>query len=444
MKRFLTFLLGLALLAPAILRADIAQNATRLTVAGLDVIVYPTGKDVVTIRGAFPAGDAFSGEGNIAIPTLCGMLLDAGTTRQNKFAIADQLDSVGASIEFSVGTQSVSVSAKCLAKDVALVISLIAEQLRTPAFSSEEFAKARTQFTGMLHRQMESTDARADEAFKQAIYAPGHPNRGNTSEEFLAAVETATLDEVKAFHAKYYGPAHFTLVLVGDIDRALAEKEIARAFNGWTGGVDFIKQAPLPVTDRKHEGTVFMNDKTSVSVMLGQATTLRYGDPDYFALQTATAILGSGFTSRLLGQVRDVEGLTYGIYSTLANDALTTGDWFIYATFAPSKINAGIESTRRHLRHWYDEGVTEKEFADRKTNLVGVYQVSLATTDGLAGALMQTVQRGKPLTWLDEYPKTIEALTLAQVNGAIKKHLKPDSMLLIQAGTVPGLAPVAK
>ena len=119
--------------------AQIAAKAVRTKVAGIDVIAYPTGvKNVVTIRGSFPGGDSLAGAENPAVPTLTGMLLDKGTTKNDRFAIAAQLERVGATINFSVGNHMVDVSAKCLKKDVGLVIGLIAEQLRTPALSAEQ------------------------------------------------------------------------------------------------------------------------------------------------------------------------------------------------------------------------------------------------------------------------------------------------------------------
>jgi zinc protease len=152
MKRFFLFLVPCAFALtsfaastppplPATAKLDdaggIAARVVRSRIAGVDVIAYPSGvKDVVTFRGSLPAGDAFAADDNAAIPTLVGMMLDKGTTRADKFAIAEQLERVGATIRFDVGTQMAEVSAKCLKKDAPLVLSLIAEQLRTPAFSA--------------------------------------------------------------------------------------------------------------------------------------------------------------------------------------------------------------------------------------------------------------------------------------------------------------------
>lgn len=441
-KFFALFLLSpLAFLAavPGVASAaDIAANVVRQKIAGVDLVAYPTGvKDVVTIHGSLPAGDAFAGDGNAAIPTLVGMMLDKGTTRQDKFEITEKLESVGATISFSVGTQMTGIKAKCLKKDLPLVISLIAEQLRTPAFSSEEFEKVKKQLAGGFQRQLESTDFRAGDAFTRAVYPAGHPNHQPPIEELIAATERATLDEAKAFHAKHYGPANFTLVAVGDLDIPQLQAEVGRAFAGWTGGVDVIRTAKARAADAANDQTIFMPDKTSVTVVIGQATGLRYSDPDAQALRVATAILGSGFTGRLMANVRDREGLTYGIRSTIANDTFNDGDWKISATFAPSLLEKGLESTKRQLTLWYEKGVTDDELERRKGDLVGTFKVGLATTDGMAGALLTAIHRGYDVSWLDEYPRQIQALTTAQLNAAIKKYLRPDAMVIVKAGTVP-------
>jgi zinc protease len=438
MKRLLCFLSALGIIVSAA-SAQIAAGTVRTKVAGIDVIACKTGvKDVVYLRGSLPAGDAKDPADNPVIASLVGGMLDRGTTKHTKAQITEMLDAVGASIDFSAGDHDAEFNARCLAKDVPLVVSLIAEQLREPAFTQEEFDRLKQQMVGHLKRAQESTDFRATDAFTRAVYSTGHPNRQAPPDEKIAAVQAATLDQVKQFHARHYGPAHFTIIAAGDLDIPALQAELGKSFAGWTGGTPPLAVPKSAPTDAPREQTVFMADKTSVSVTYGQATGLHYGDPDYFALRTATAILGSGFTGRLMGNVRDKEGLTYGIGSSLKNDTFTDGDWSITATFAPSLLDKGIASTRRQLDLWYKEGVTADELARRKDNLIGSFKVSLATTNGLAQNLLIAVQRGKDVGWLDQYSDVIRGLTLEQVNGAIKKHLNPDQMYLIKAGTVPG------
>jgi zinc protease len=413
------------------------ENSHRAQVAGIDLITYHTDvKEVVVILGALPAGDAMAERGNIAIPTLVGMMLDRGTKTLDKFAIAEQLDSVGAEIAFSVGTQSLEFRAKCLKKDLPLVIGLIAAELRTPAFQQQEFMKAKQQFIGALEASAQNTEARAQEAFKRAIFPQGHPNRPYTVSDYEAAAKAATLDEAKAFYAKYYGPNHMTLVAAGDVDAADTQSEIGKAFSGWTGGQDFVRPASPAALTAARELSVPLADKPSVSVILGQPTGMRYKDPDALALRVGTAILGRGFTGRLMGIVRDKEGLTYNIGAAVSDDSIVDGGWDISASFAPALLDKGIASTRRELDKWWKDGVTDQELVERKQGLVGGYLVGLSTTTGMANTLLANVQRGYDVGWLFGYPEAVKALTRDQINAAIKKHLNPSVMVLVKAGSV--------
>jgi zinc protease len=424
--------------ASAAAAANVAEQSHRSQVAGIDLITYHTDvKQVVVILGSLPAGDSMVESGNIAIPTLTGMMLDRGTKNLDKFAIAEQLDNVGAEIAFTVGTQSLEVRAKCLKKDLPLIIGLIAAELRTPAFQVQEFNKAKQQFIGALEASAQNTEARAQEAFGRAIFPQGHPNRPHSVSEYETAAKAATPDELKAFYAKYYGPAHMTLVVAGDVAAPDTEAEIGKAFSGWSGGQDYVRPATPAGVTAAREVSVPLADKPSVSVILGQPTGLRYKDPDALPLRVGTAILGRGFTGRLMGTVRDKEGLTYNIGATVADDSIADGSWDISASFAPALLEKGIASTRRELDKWWKDGVTDQELTARKQGIVGSYLVGLSTTAGLANTILASVQRGYDVSWLDGYPVAVNALTRDQVNAAIKHHLDPGTMALVKAGSLP-------
>ena len=421
--------------------ATMADQSHRSKVNGIDLITYRTNvKDVVIIMGVLPAGDAMAESGNVAIPTLSGMMLDRGTKTLDKFAIAEKLDNVGAEISFGVGVQSLEVRAKCLRKDLPLVISLIAAELRTPALQLAEFNKAKQQFIGELEASAQDSGARAAEAFNRAVFPEGHPNHPHTLNEYIAAARTANLDEVKTFQAKYYGPAHMALVVAGDVVDADTQAEIAKAFAGWSGGQDYVRPAKPAAATAAAEITLPLADKPSVTMILGGASGLRYSDPDSMALRVGTAILGRGFTGRLMGTVRDKEGLTYNIGASMGDDSIVDGEWQISASFAPPLLSKGVESTRRELLKWWKEGVTEQELATRKQGVIGAYLVGLSTTSGLAETILANTQRGYDLSWLDGYPKAVKALTREQVNAAIKAHLNPSAMVLVEAGSVPAAA----
>jgi zinc protease len=430
------------LLLGSVAAANMADQAHRSKINGIDLITYHTNvKDVVIVMGVLPAGDAMvESSGNIAIPTLSGMMLDRGTKALDKFAIADKLDNVGAEISFAVGVQSLEVRAKCLRKDLPMIIDTIAAELRTPALQVAEFSKAKQQFIGELEASAQNTGARSAEAFNRAVFPPGHPNRPHTLSEYIAAARTANIEEIRAFQAKYYGPAHMTLVVVGDVSDADTESGITKAFSGWSGGQDYVRPAKPASITAASDVMVPLADKPSVTMLLGQATGLRYIDPDTLALRVGTAILGRGFTGRLMGTVRDKEGLTYNISASVADDSIVDGAWQISASFAPALLSKGVESTRRELVKWWTDGVTDQELAARKQGAIGGYFVGMSTTSGLAETILINTQRGFDPTWLDAYPKAVKALTREQVNAAIKTHLNPGSMVLVEAGSVPAAA----
>jgi zinc protease len=435
-NRFSIFLMLLAVSGTA--AAGMAEQAHRSKVDGIDLITYRSNvKDVVIVLGVLPAGDAMAESGNIAIPTLSGMMLDRGTKALDKFAISEKLDNVGAEISFQVGVQSLEIRAKCLKKDLPLIIETIAAELRTPALLVAEFNKAKQQFIGELEASAQNSSARATEAFDRAIFPEGHPNRPHTLNEFAAAAKNATLEEVRAFQAKYYGPAHMILVVAGDVSDPDAQSEVTKAFSGWSGGQDYLRPAKPAAATAANEIAVPLADKPSVTVLLGQASGLHYSDPDNLALRVGTAILGRGFTGRLMGTVRDKEGLTYNIGASMGDDSIVDGVWEVSASFAPALLSKGVESTRREVAKWWKDGVTEQELTARKQGVTGSYFVGLSTTLGLAETILVDVQRGFDLSWLDGYPKAVKALTREQVNAAIKAHINPAAMVLVEAGSVP-------
>lgn len=437
---FVALMFGSAVCA----QAGIADKVVRVREGGVDVIAYRTAiKDVVTIVGSLPAGDSFATADSAAVPTLAGMMLDRGTLKQDKFAIAQKLESVGATISFSVDTQTVDIRARCLSKDLGLVIDLIAEQLRQPSFKADEFERVRQQFIGAVRGSIDNSGFRARDAFNRALFPTGHPNHPLSIEQLLQSARTATLAQVKSFHDAHYGPANLILVFVGDVREPEVRRTVKAAFGGWSGGSAPIMAAAAASLSASRSPsaqtqTVVLDGKPSVSILLGQTTGLRYRDPDTLALRVGTAVLGTGFTGRLMSTVRDKEGLTYGIGAGVSDDTYNGGTFAISASFAPQLLEKGLSSTVRELRQWWTDGIRAEELAERKQSLVGTYQVGLSTTGGLAGALLSTAQRGLDLNWLDRYPEAVRALTLEQVNTAIRKYLDPDKMVLVEVGTLPG------
>ena len=147
----------------------------------------------------------------------------------------------------------------------------------------------------------------------------------------------------------------------------------------------------------------------------------------------------------MIGNVRDREGLTYGIGAAVTADSIADGAWSISATFAPALLDKGIATTRRVLESWWQDGVTDSELEARKQGIVGGYFVGLSTTGGLAATILASIQRGYGLDWLDGYPAAVRGVSREAVDRAIHGHLDPASMVLVEAGSIgaPAAAPPA-
>lgn len=416
----------------------ISDNIESININNIKVLTAKTGvKDVITFRGSFAAGDSFSPEDKSMIADLTGNMLDKGTEKNGKFALAEKLENLGAELSFSVDENTLAFSGKCLSKDVEVVIGLLAEQLRYPAFDIEEFEKLKVQRKGGFKQLVENTNVRAEEKADSMLFPPGHPNHGVSVQKLIDDIDKTTIDDVKKFYSQYYGPKSMIFVLVGDLDHAIVNKYIENAFEGWSGGVEYPKIEKSDQVTTDETVIVKMKDKTSATLRIALTTGLKRTDPDFLSVNIGNSIFGSGgFSSRLMSIIRDDEGLTYDIRSSLEGDTFTDGQFAIQGTFSPKLLAQGLNSTEREFNHWVKEGVTKEELLAAKTRIIGGYKVGLSTTGGIASTLHRFAQRGYEPTYMDEYPILIDAISLDEVNSAIKKHINPEKAIIVVAGTV--------
>lgn len=419
-------------------QAGIADRIVRSQAGSIDLLTYPMApQEMVSISGVMPLGDAdaASKATNPAVPLLTGMLLQEGSTRRDKVAISALLDGLGAQLSFQTDGGYVGIHGQSLTKDLPTLIDLMAEQLRVPAFKADELAKAKIRLEAQVRQRGENPSAQAAEALYRSIYPEAHLNAPVPRERMLQAIAAATLDDIKAFHQTYYGPAHMTLVVVGGADPSRLQSMVTEAFAGWSGGKALVRQGPPRKASQADTQRIAMKDKASISVMLGQAIDLRANDADYLPVSAAVNILGNGFTGRLMASVRDKEGLTYGIRASLSGLSVMDGGFLVNTSFAPPLLDKGVASTRSVLDAWWKQGITQEELDARKDGMIGRHQVTMETTGQMAAMLSQTVLQDRPLSDLDTYPQRVRALTVDQVNTTIRKYLDPSKMVLVEAGT---------
>lgn len=415
-----------------------SQIVTSSPVDGLELKTTNTPiKDVVTITGSILGGDMFSPATNKAVAELTADMLDEGTTRQNKFEISERLEAVGARLSFASDKYRVRFNARCLKEDIPLVIELLGEQLRSPAFNESDLENLKKRLVGNLQRAKENTRAQASGRFSRIIYPESHPNYSREIDDEIADVEKTSVADLQTYHKNSYGLGNMLVVAVGDVDNAILLKALQDAFGDWN-------QSDLTIPVRTSSANdissttqyITMEDKTSVDMFLGVPIGIDRKHEDYYALMVGNYILGGNFAARLMQTVRDQMGLTYGIYSSIGgvgngND----GYWSVWGTFAPNLLQEGKRATLDQINNWV-KGITIEELNAKKETIKGSYKVGLATTGGLAGQILMNTEKGYEDIMLDDYPNIINQLTLNKVNAAIQKYINPNSLITVAAGTI--------
>jgi zinc protease len=414
-----------------------ASAYKREKVAGIDVVsVKTSAKDFVTVAASISLGNFVNESKNPMISSLTASMLSKGTTLNDKFKFSEKLQKLGVNLNVNASVTKINIGFKCLKKDLDQVITLLAEELRNPLFDAKEFENLKQQFIGNKQQNLNDPGERGGIALSQAIYPKGNPNYSLSVEEDLANIKKATLDEVKAFHKKYFGPASMHLVIVGDTDGANLNVSLKKSFKNWNGGVTETLKFEEAVKAASKTEVVTIAEKPSAELFIGQYTGLKRADADYIPFYIANYTLGAGFAGRLMQTVRDNDGLTYNISSGMGGNITTGGYWLVNASFNPSLFQKGLDATMVQVNKWVNDGITQTELENKKTNLIGSFKVGMATTNGMARTILSFVERGLEPNYIEQYPKDIEKVTLSQVNDAIKKYIQLDKMIIIKSGSL--------
>ncbi|MGH9899147.1 MAG: M16 family metallopeptidase, partial [Pyrinomonadaceae bacterium] len=182
---------------------------------------------------------------------------------------------------------------------------------------------------------------------------------------------------------------------------------------------------------------VKIKDKASVDILMGTTSMLRRDAADFYAAILANSALGESTLSSRLGlQVRDKEGLTYGIGCRFRSPGLCAGPWYITVTVNPQNVDRAIESATNILKNYVTDGITAEELVNEKSSAIGSYKVSLSTNAGIAEAIWNAQFFGLGVDYPDRYPGLINAVTLEEARAAARKHLRPEALTTVIAGDV--------
>ena len=175
-------------------------------------------------------------------------------------------------------------------------------------------------------------------------------------------VINSSRDLVK-FHKKVFGLGSLNIAAAGDISNKDLIAHIRKNFDGWgTQTIDKLEESVSANKRTRSSLNKNIKDKTSSDIYIGQSVDINDDNEDYMSLMMGVYILGGNFSARLMQTVRDEQGLTYGIGSTVASCAYgTSGHWYTWGTFAPKLVEKGIKSTLEQINAWYTSGITEQE-----------------------------------------------------------------------------------
>ncbi len=415
--------------ATRVARAELDTGATLLV---LENHATPT----LALRGSLRAGSYFEPRDKPGLALLTADMLARGTRRRTKLQLAGDLEAVGAELDFSTDPFAVNIAGRALAADMPLLLDTLAEELREPSFPADELEKLKQQTIAAIQEQQANTRARAYERLTQLLFHPANPFHQPAGAHLIANINAITVADVRRFYDERYGGRSLVVAIAGAVKTLEVREQFRAAFGEFKGPVrievDVDDPAQAETTQRE---IVFVEGKTNVDVMLGSAAPLRRAAADYYAALLANSALGESTLSSRLGlQVRDREGLTYGIGSRFRAPSLAAGPWYIAVSVNPQNVEQAIGSALNVLRDYVAHGIRADELADEKSAAIGSFKVALSTNAGLAEALWNAEFYRLGADYVDRYPQFIEAVTLSEVNAAISKYFRPDRLTIVIAG----------
>ncbi|MCI0524451.1 MAG: insulinase family protein [Acidobacteria bacterium] len=412
-------------------RYQLSNGATLLV---LENPANPT----VSIAGSIRAGEYFTPDGKDSLAGVTASMLSKGTRRRSKLEIAEEMESAGARVGVSSNTFTVSIGGQSLSRDLPMIVSTLAEELREPAFPADELEKMRLRIIASIKEEQDDTRTRAYDRLTQLVFPENNPFHQTPAEKLIRQIETISVDDAREFHQKYYSPSTMILAVVGDVRADDVHALMEEKLGGWEGAPEALIDIPeTPLQPAPVREVVMMKDKPNADVVIGHASRLRRSNPDFVAARIANNALGQSTLSSRLGlKVRDELGLTYGINSSFAESGIGDGPFVITVTVAPENIDQAIAATTEIVDEYIASGIREDELKDEKSSMTGSFKIGLATNSGMAGQLAASELFGLGVKYLDEYPTLVSLITKSEVDEAIRKYIHPEVATTVIAGTI--------
>ncbi|HUN66329.1 MAG TPA: pitrilysin family protein [Bacteroidota bacterium] len=369
---------------------------------------------------------------------LAADMLNKGTKQKTREQIKDEFDRLKADVSIGGSGQTVTINIQTEREYLAPVFRLVSEILHEPAFPQDEFDKLIQENLSGIEQQRSEPQAIASNMAQRLMnpWPEGDFRHVYSFEEMAQMYKAAQLGDVKKFYADFYNSAHATIGVAGAFDEAAVTAELTAMLKDWTSPVAY-ERAPgkffdVAPTDNK----VNTPDKANAMLFAEYNVPLRDDDPDWPALIMGNYMLGGGFlNSRLAVRLRQKEGFSYGVGSGMsANPLDQAGMFFSYAIYNPDNSEKLVAAYKEELAKVLATGFTADELKDARGGWLQGQNVNRSQDRTLAGMLSNYLFLNRTFAWSGELEKKVSALTLDQVNAAMKKWLTPEKITYVQAG----------
>ncbi len=419
--------------------ANIDARTQRFEVGGLRAAVLPKGTRGQAVRAVLSLrfGDETSLAGLGELPDFTAALLDKGTATLTREQVQDRLDQLKTEMAFRASPGRVDVSISSRREHLAEAIALAGELLRRPAFPADAFDEVRRQALTAIESQRKEPDALAENALGRIgnPYPRGDVRHVRSFDEMVEDVNAVTLDKIRDFHQRFYGAARGEFAAAGDLDVAQVRTALQQAFGDWRTGAPYARVPQPFVAPAPQRLVIATPDKQNATLMAKLPMPLSDQDADYPALSMANYLLGLGGSSRLWKRIRETEGLSYDVRSMVGWSSREPHSvWTASAIFAPQNAARVEQAFREEVARALRDGFTAQELAEGQRGLLNFRRLSRAQDGSIAATLANNLDLGRTYAYSQTVDEAIGRLTLAQVNAALRKYLRPDDFALVLAG----------
>ncbi len=432
------FLLIVVFLMGCVGRAEAAKVQQITSPKGVKAWLIEDHKlPLIAVSFSFRGGVEQDSADKQGLANLALEMLAEGAGPYDAAAFQQHLADHSITLKFTAGRDALSGSLKSLAADREDAFDLLALALTQPRLDVKDFERERSTQLAGVRSQFGSPEWQVRYALFQKIFAR-HPygQRRLGSTKSLAAI---TRNDVKAFLGAHLAQDNLVVAVAGDISPAELAKSLDRIFGALPRHA---KLTPVGDVELPRDSTTILVPRESTQTeLLFTMAGPKQDSPDWYAAEIANYILGGGgFSSRLMQDVRDKKGLTYGIDTNLSpteHGGLILGQ---AATDNPKTKEAWdvIQST---MRRFYEDGATSAEIGAAKDYLTGSMPLDMTSTDRIAAVLVGLQLQHRPPNYLDQQNDLIRNVTADDVQSAIRRWFNPDRMIVSMVGKPEGVVP---